>query len=57
MSFSSHSDLNIDQDRTDEIRENEIFEEGDFPAIKPNYDRQEHTHNTVTRDNAPQKNP
>ena len=44
MTASSRADLNIDQDRNDETRNVENFEEGDFPALRPKYDRQVHTH-------------
>ena len=38
MSASSRVGLNIDQDKNDEIRNNENFEDGDFPALRPHYD-------------------
>ena len=44
MSASSSVDLNIDQDRNGEVRNVENFEDSDFPALRPNYDRQAHTH-------------
>ena len=34
--------LNIDQDRIDETSVIVNFEDGDFPALKPNHDRQAH---------------
>ena len=37
-------DLNIDQDRIDETRDIGNFKDDDFPAFRPNYDRQAHTH-------------
>ena len=43
-SASNRLDLNTDQDRIDETRDIENFEEGDFPILRPNYDRQAHTH-------------
>ena len=46
MSASSRLDLNIDQDRIDETRAIENLEDGDFPTLKPNYDRRAHTHHT-----------
>ena len=44
MTAFSRSDLNIDQDRNDETRIVENFENGDFPALRPNYDGQAHAH-------------
>ena len=44
ISASSRLDLNIDQDGIDETRDIENFEDGDFPALKPNYDWKTHTH-------------
>ena len=44
MSASSRLDLNVDQDGIDETRDVENFEDGDFPALKHNYDRRAHTH-------------
>ena len=46
MSASSRLDLNSDQDRIDEARDIENFEDGDFLALKPNYDRRAHTHHS-----------
>ena len=43
MTVSSGADLNIDQNRNDETRNVENFE-GDFPVLRPKYDRQVHTH-------------
>ena len=45
-SASSRLDLNIDQERIDETRDNENFEDGDFLAIRHNYDRQAHAHHS-----------
>ena len=42
-SASSRLDLNNDEDRIDETRDIETFEDRDFPALRPNYDRQAHT--------------
>ena len=42
MSASSRLDLNIDQDRIDETRNFENFEDGVFPPSRPNYDQQAH---------------
>ena len=38
MTPSSRADLNIDQERHDETRIVENFEDGDFSALIPNYD-------------------
>ena len=46
MSASSRLDLDNELNRNDETRNNEVFEDGDFPALKPNYDRREHAHHT-----------
>ena len=48
MSASSRLDLNIDQKRIEETRDIEYFEDGDFPAFRPNYDRRAHTHHIFT---------
>ena len=52
MSASSRLDLDVDQDRNDETRNVENFYDGDFPAIKPNYDRRAHTHHRIFSHNA-----
>ena len=44
MSASSRLDSNVDQDRDDETRNVEKFEDVDFPALRPNYDRRTHAH-------------
>ena len=48
MSASSLIALNFDQDRNqdifDQTRNVENFEDGDFPALRPNYDRRTHAH-------------
>ena len=36
--------LNVNQDRDDVTRNVENFEDGDFPALKPKYDRRAHAH-------------
>ena len=46
MSASNRVDLNIDQGRNDEGRTVEIFEDGDLPALRPNYDRIAHAHHS-----------
>ena len=43
MTASSRTDLNINLIRNDETRNYEDFKDGDFPALKPNFDRQMHT--------------
>ena len=45
MSAFNRLFLNIDQDRIDETRDFENFEDGDFPALKPNYYRSVQAHN------------
>ena len=47
MSASSRLDLDNELNRNDEIRNNGDFEEGYFPAIKPNYDRRAHAHYSI----------
>ena len=44
MTATSRTDLNVDQDENDEIRDVENFEDGDIAASRPNFDRQLHTH-------------
>ena len=44
MSASSRLDLNIDQDRIDETRDFENFEDGYIPALRPNYDLRAQAH-------------
>ena len=46
MSAYSRLDLNINQDRDDETRSVENFEDGDFPALRPNCDRRPHAHHS-----------
>ena len=46
MSASSRLDLNTNQNRNDEIRNEEDFEDGDFPALRPKYDRRAPTHHS-----------
>ena len=38
MTASSRTDLSINQDGNDEIRNGENFEDGDFPALRLNHD-------------------
>ena len=49
LSSSGRLDLEIGQDRIDETRDIENFEDGDFPEIKPNHDRRAHAHQINTR--------
>ena len=44
VSASSRLDLDAELNRNDESRNNVDFEDGDFPALKHNYDRREHAH-------------
>ena len=44
MSDSCRLDLNTNQERNDETRNEENFEDGDFPALRPNYDRRAPAH-------------
>ena len=46
MSTSSWLDLDNELDRNDETRNNEDFEEGDLPVLRPNYDRRAHMHHS-----------
>ena len=50
MSASSRVDLNIDRDRNDDTCNVENFEDGDFPALKPTYDRQARLHHKAFRE-------
>ena len=52
MSASSRLELNIGQDKIGETRDI-VFEEGDFPALGPSYDRRAQTHHVVTGHSAP----
>ena len=47
----SRLDLDNELDWTDETRNNEDFEDGDFPAFGPNYDRKAHTHYSFNLEN------
>ena len=46
---SNRLDLNFDQDLTNETRDCDTSEDGDFPATKLNYYRRAHTRHMVTR--------
>ena len=48
-SSSNRLDLNIDQDSIDEQRDVESFVDGDFPALRSNYDRHAYTHHKCNR--------
>ena len=48
ISAFSRLDLNINQNRNHEIRNDEDFEDSDFPALKPEYDRRTPTHHKNT---------
>ena len=52
MITSRRTDL--DQYRKDENRTVENFEDGKFQALRPNHDRQTHTHHKVTAIDDPQ---
>ena len=43
---SKTTNLNINQNRNDESGKSENFEDGDFLALKSNYNRESPTHNT-----------
>ena len=44
MSGSSQTDLNIDENRNDQTCNVENFEDGEFLALRPQYDRDVHAH-------------
>ena len=46
MLASSRISLNVDQDSDHEARNVEQFEDGDFLALRPHYDRRTHAHLT-----------
>ena len=48
MSAFSRLDLDNELDRNDETRNDEHFEDGDYPALKSNYDRRAHAHHMLT---------
>ena len=54
MSASSGLNSSIDQDWLDATRTVEIFEDGDFPALRSNYHRRAHGHHMVEGHKAPQ---
>ena len=53
---SSRIDLTNDHDRTDETRDIKNFEDGEFLALRPNYDRKAHAHHMARRHTAPHTN-
>ena len=48
MSVSSRLDLDNVLSKNDETRNDEVFEEGHFPALKRNYDQRKHARHIVT---------
>ena len=46
MSASRWLDLDNEINRNDETRSDVDFEDSDFPALKPNFDRREHAHHS-----------
>ena len=52
MSACSRLDLNTNQDFNDKTRNEENFEDGDFPVLRPNLDRRTQAHHMVTEFNA-----
>ena len=53
MSTSSRLGLDVELNRYDETHNNGDFEDGDFPALRPKYDRGAYAHHMVTGHNAP----
>ena len=53
MSASSRFDLDADLNRNDQICIIEGFKDGNFPALRPEYDRNAHAHHMATGHNAP----
>ena len=49
MSVSIRLDLNTNQDRNGETRNEEKFEDGEFPALRSSYDRRTQTHHSWHR--------
>ena len=49
MWASNRLDSSFDQDRNDETRNVDSFEDGNFPASRLNYDRRAHTHHSNTK--------
>ena len=49
MAASSRLDLDNEVNRSDETRIDVDFEDGDFPALKRNYDRKEHANHSCRR--------
>ena len=55
MSTSSRLDLNTDENRSNETRNEKHFEDGNFPVIRPKYDQRTQAHHMVTGHNASRK--
>ena len=53
MPATSRLDLDAELYRNDETRNNEDFEDGEYPALGRNNDRREPAHHVVTGHNAP----
>ena len=51
MSASGRIDLNVDQDKNDKTGIVDKFEDGNFPSLRPNYDRRAHAHPNRTGNN------
>ena len=56
MLASSRLDLHNELNWNDDTRMDVNFEDGDFPALKFNYERRVYAHHMVTGHNAPHKN-
>ena len=50
MTASSRLDLDNELNRNDETRNAVDFQDGDFPALKPNYDWRAHAHHSTYRE-------
>ena len=48
MFASSRMDLDNELNRNKETRDNEDFGDGDYPALRPNYDRRAHAHHSTS---------
>ena len=47
VTASGRTDLNINQDRNDETRNSENFGDGNFPALRPDLEKETHTHHSL----------
>ena len=54
MTASSGLDSSVDQDRDDETRNDDNFDDGKTRAWKHKYDRRAHNHHMMKGDQAPQ---